>query len=638
MARRVPSGAGRFLASAALFLLPLLASDPASGSPGDPFAGYPGKVREQALRVTQAATPVPTEAFRQEVRILRKRMFDHGIVSLNALPDLVFARARQDGWRRQAGGALREITRVAPLSVPLWAWLVREDLLRFAPDRFLADVEGLAGAARVFSPALPGYAGWLLLAASAASLWFAAWASIALLLRARTALTADVLRLFRKFPYAEIPAALLVWGLFVFPVAAGAGLGTCAVFWIAVSAAYLRKGELGIALVAVILLGAAFLSGGAIDSLGRLSRDTRTGAWLGTEGYIPGSWPEAPSSGQGPFPGIGWDGMVRFSRARAEMQAGNLSAADRIWSEMIRDGQEIAGAYNNRGVVRALQGKADEALSDFEAATREAPSGSVAHWNAYQTYLGMFHLEQAARIQAVAWATVGRMPPFEFRADEMKQGELFPSLLRVGGVREYLLAHRGGWIREAGESLVCARFFRPLPGGWVPAFLVGGCLWAAAWNLLSRKIWLHGACRSCGSLTMLARTREATDICNSCRAQVGGGVRGGEERESRILTIELHRRYVRACSVLVPGSGALWAGKDLRTIACGFAICIPLGLLTVSLWPPAAGPQGLVAEMQRNVAGIAAAGLALSWAGSARWGWRSFDWLQHRYNVAGERS
>jgi tetratricopeptide (TPR) repeat protein len=637
MTPRVPSGAGRSIASAALFLLTLLASDAVSGSTGDPLAGYPGTIRDQARRVVQAATPVPNDSFRQEVRLLRKRMFDHGIVSLNVLPDLVFERARHDGWKRQAGGALREMTRVAPLSVPLWAWLVREDVLRFALDRFLADVEGLAGAAREFAPALPGYAEWILLVASAAACWFAAWASIALLLRARTALTADVLRVFRKIPYPEIPAVLFVWGLFVFPFVAGAGLGVCAVLWISVSAAYLRRGELGIALAALTLLGAAFLSGGALDFLDRLGRDTRLGACLGSEGYLPGPWADGSSAARDPSPDTRWDGMVRFSRARAEMQAGSLPAAERMWSEIIRDGQEIAGAYNNRGVARALQGKAGEALSDFEAAIREIPSGSVAHWNAYQTYLGMFQLEQAARIQAVAWATVGKMSPFELRADEMKQGELLPSILRVGGIWEYLLARRGGWLREAGESPFCERFFRPLPGVWVPAFLLGGCLWAAAWNLLSRKIWLHSACRSCGSLTMLARTREATDICNSCRAQVGGGVRGGEERERRILTIELHRRYVRACSVLVPGSGALWAGKDLRTIAFGFALCVPLGLLTVSLWPSAA-PQGLVAEMQRNVAGIAAAGVLISWAGGAWWGWRSFDWLQHRYNVAGERS
>ncbi|HEX9191129.1 MAG TPA: tetratricopeptide repeat protein [Candidatus Deferrimicrobiaceae bacterium] len=562
-------------------------------------------------------------------------MFDHGILSLNAIPDLVFERAVKEGWTRQAYGALRETTRVAPLSVPLWAWLILEDIVRFAPERFLPDVEGLAGAVRVFFPALPGCAAWMMLFLPAAAYWFAAWASISMLLRARRAMTADVSRLFRTLPYPEIPAALLVWCCFVVPVFAGAGLGACAVVWIAMSAGYLRRGERVIAVTAIILLAGAFLSGGALVSLDRLSGGTRTGAWLGVEGYIPGEWPHGPSGGGPPLPGSQWEGMVRIGKARAEMQAGNLQAAERMWSELIREGQDIAGSYNNRGVVRARLGRTGDALSDFEAAAGKSPSGGPAHWNAYQLYLGTFRLEQAARIQSAAWTSIGKMPPFDFRAEEMTHGELVPTPLRADGTWRSLFALREGWLREAKESPVHGLFFRPLPGGWIPAFLAAGCLWAVAWIPLSRKVWLHCACRSCGTLTMVARTRETTDICNSCRAQVGGGVRGGEERERRILTIRLHRRYVRACSILVPGSGALWAGKDLRAMAYGAALCTPLGVATVSLSTRAAS-HGLIAGLQTLAAGVAIACAALAWAGGAWWGWRSFDVLQMQYNVAGE--
>jgi tetratricopeptide (TPR) repeat protein len=562
-------------------------------------------------------------------------MFDHGILSLNALPDLVFERAAREGWTRHAYGALRETTHVAPLSVPLWAWLIREDVVRFAPERVFSDVEGLAGAARAFVPALPGFAAWLILLVSATAYWFVAWASISLLLRARTALTADVSRLFRTFPYPEIPAALLVWGCFVAPVLASAGLGACAVFWIAVSAGYLRRGELVIAVTAVILLAGVFLSGGVLGSLDRISRGSRTGAWLGAEGYFPGEWPDASTAGPTPLHGPQWEGMVRFGKARAEMQAGNLQAAERMWSEMIRDGQDTAGSYNNRGVVRARLGRTADALSDFEAAAEQTPSGGPAHWNAYQLYLGMFRLEQAARVQSAAWASIGTMPPFDFRAEEMTHGELVPSPLRAEGIWRNLLPLRGGWLRVAEESPIHSLFFRLLPGGWIPPYLVAGCLWTAAWTLLSRKVWLHCACRSCGTLTMVARTRETTDICNSCRALVGGGVRGGEERERRIQTIRMHRRYVRACSVLVPGSGALWAGKEFRVMAYGGLLCTPLGALTVSLGARATS-QGLIYDLQTLVAGVATACVALAWAGGARWGWRSFEALQMQYNVAGE--
>jgi tetratricopeptide (TPR) repeat protein len=613
----------------------VLVSFPASGLAAEPFPGYPGVVREQALRVIGAASPVSSEAFAREVRTLRERMFDHGILSMNALPDLVFERAAKEGWKRQAYGALRETTRVAPLSVPLWAWLVREDVVRFTPDRFLSDLEGLAGAARAYAPALPGFAAWLLLLVSATACWFAAWASLSLLLRARTALTADVSRLFRAFPYPDVPAALLVWGCFVAPVLAGAGLGACAVFWIVVSAGYLRRGELVVAAMAILLLAGVFLSGSFLGSLERLAGGTRTGAWLGVEGYIPGAWPDTPPGGGPQLPGPRWEGMVRFGKARAEMQAGNLPAAERMWSELIREGQDTAAAYNNRGVVRARLGRVREALPDFEAAVERSPSGGPAHWNAYQLYLGAFRLEQAARIQSAAWAGIGKMPPYDFRAEEMTHGELVPSPLRADGILRNLPTAGEGWLREAERSPFRALFFRFLPGSWVPGFLAAGCVLAAAWVLLSRKIWLHCACRSCGTLTMVARTRETTDICNSCRAQVGGGVRGGEERERRILNIRLHRRYVRACSLLVPGSGALWAGRGLRVVAYGIALCTPLGALTVSLGARATS-RGLIPDLLTLVAGVAVACAALVWAGGALWGWRSFERLQMQYNVAGE--
>ena len=114
-------------------------------------------------------------------------------------------------------------------------------------------------------------------------------------------------------------------------------------------------------------------------------------------------------------------------------------------------------------------------------------------------------------------------------------------------------------------------------------------------------------------------------------------MRGGEERERRIQNIRLHRRYVRACSVLVPGSGALWSGKDLKAMAFAFALCTPLGALTVSLGGRAAS-RGLISDLQTLVAGVAFAFVALAWAGGAWWGWRSFERLQMQYNVAGEGS
>jgi hypothetical protein len=179
-------------------------------------------------------------------------------------------------------------------------------------------------------------------------------------------------------------------------------------------------------------------------------------------------------------------------------------------------------------------------------------------------------------------------------------------------------------------------FFRPVPGEWVPAFLAAGWVWAALWKLLSRKVWMSSVCRSCGAGTLVVGSREATDICNACRAQVGKGIRGGEERERRGLSISLHRRYVRACSVLFPGAGALWAGKELRTMLYGILLSLSAGLFTVS-WSAGRLAGGLIGDMQTDIWRAALGAVAVLWLFGAAWGWRSFETLQLYHNVSGER-
>jgi hypothetical protein len=135
---------------------------------------------------------------------------------------------------------------------------------------------------------------------------------------------------------------------------------------------------------------------------------------------------------------------------------------------------------------------------------------------------------------------------------------------------------------------------------------------------------------------MVVGSRESTDICNSCRAQVGRGLRVGEEREQRGLRILLHRRYVRACSVLFPGSGALWAGKEFRVMLYGILLSLSAGLFTVS-WGAGRHAGGMIADMQADVWRAALGTVVLLWLVGAAWGWRAFETLQLNHNVAGER-
>src|SRR4030065_411874 len=86
------------------------------------------------------------EALEREVRALRRAMFDHAILSMNAVPDRIFDRAAREGWKRLSYESLRAVARVAPLSVPLWGWLAWADAARFRLEEFLFDVGGLSGA------------------------------------------------------------------------------------------------------------------------------------------------------------------------------------------------------------------------------------------------------------------------------------------------------------------------------------------------------------------------------------------------------------------------------------------------------------------------------------------------------------
>ena len=590
----------------------------------------------QAVRVVEAAGPGKGEPLEREVRALRRAMFDHAILSMNALPDRIFDRAVREGWKRRSYVSLRTVTRVAPLSVPLWAWLAKEDAARFRLEEFLSDVDGLSGALRQYAPGLLGYAVWLLLFASASACWFAVWASLNLLLRARPALTSDVARLFKGLPRPEIFASGVVLAGFAVPVACGVGIAAAAVFWIALSTAYLRRGELVIGGTATLLLFGVFLCGGFLEAIHPMAGSARQGGWLGGEGYYYRDVSDSRDAGRGLLTGPQWERMARFARARAEMQGGNPRAAESLWTGLIEEGGDLADAYNNRGIVRVRLGKVEEGLADFEAAASLRPAGGRAQWNAYQAYLQEFRLEQAARIQPVAWAGIRSLVPFDYRAEEMTHGELIASPLRVGDVWRTLFTVREEGLREARGSAFHDMFFRPVPGGWVPAFLAAGWVWAALWKLLSRKVWMSSVCRSCGAGTLVVGSREATDICNACRAQVGKGIRGGEERERRGLSISLHRRYVRACSILFPGAGALWAGKELRTMLYGILLSLSAGLFTVS-WSAGRLAGGLIGDMQTDIWRAALGAVAVLWLFGAAWGWRSFETVQLYHNVAGER-
>jgi hypothetical protein len=178
-------------------------------------------------------------------------------------------------------------------------------------------------------------------------------------------------------------------------------------------------------------------------------------------------------------------------------------------------------------------------------------------------------------------------------------------------------------------------FFRPLTPQVALLFLLLVWLSSVTWKVLALRVWVHATCRGCGSQTLVVGIREATDFCNMCQTHVGWGIRAGEDKERRALGIRMHRNYVKAASVLVPGSGGLWSGMEFRTMA--YVVLLSLSLAAVSLSLGAREGGDIVSELQSIAARWAIISTAALWLAGAVWGIRSFGRMQRMLGINGER-
>ena len=617
-----------------IVLILLVMTFPGYCGAGDLFPGYAPEVSAQARRVVDAAVPGKEKDLTAEVRRLRKRMYAHGILSINAIPDLVFRRADQGGWKDSLAPSFRIIAEVSPLSGQMWAWLVKEDILRLRLGELFPDLEGFSGALWGFGPAFLGYVAWAISYASASVCWFVILISIALFLRARPSLELDISRTVR-LPKREYLSPLAGAVLFLFPLVTGIGLVVVVCYWMVFSVAYLRRGELMLMTAAILLLASLLLGGSMLHQLHKVTGDAPREGWLGADGYIPQQWPAEASKGHVPVGGAAPYWLVEFSQARAAMQAGNHEKAERIWTELVEAGKDISEVRNNRGISRANQGKIKDALSDFEAAFAKRLEDGPALWNAYQAYLLVFNLERARLIQPLAWDKVRGLSPFRFHPSDMEAGEWLASPLPVSELTGVLLQRWNALLWEAGEGVFYGMFFHPLTPRVALLFLALVWLSSVTWKFLALRVWVHATCRGCGSQTLVVGIREATDFCNMCQAHVGWGIRAGEEKERRALGIRMHRNYVRAASVLVPGSGGLWSGKEFRTMA--YVVLLSLSLAAVSLSLGAREGGDIVSDLQSIAARWAIIGTAALWLAGAVWGIRSFGRMQRMLGINGGR-
>jgi tetratricopeptide (TPR) repeat protein len=608
----------------------VLTVSPTAAGAREPFAGYPEDLRRQAERVVGAAGPGAGAELALEVALLRKRMLALGILSMNELPERIFEKAAREGWKDEAAGSLRAAAPVSAFSVPMWLWLVKEDVTGFRFGELFEDAASLAGALRKFEPARLGATAWLSAVSAAAAAWFALWVGTALLLRARPSLEHDLMRLV-AIPFREYLSPVLAVLLFLVPVAVGAGPGTAACFWLLLAVAYLRRIELFMAVVAVLALAGAVAAGGALQVFDRVAADAARGGWISGEGHFPAFASGAAGMSRPDSGGdLAW--KARFAKARAAMAGGDPEVASHLWTELLAAGRHMPEVLNNRGIARAQQGKLLDALADFQAAGAKDPGDGPALWNAYQIHLQTFSLESARDIQPRAWEEVRRMTPFRFRPADMDPGEWIASALPAGGVWREHVRGRGGLLSGAPGSALDRLQYRPFPAVSALVVLVAVLAGGALIRVVASRIWLSGTCRVCGDPALMTGSRESSDLCTACRGRIGEGARSGEDRDRRILAVSMHGRYVKACSMLVPGSGSLWAGKTFRAMLYGLLLAAALGVVTVTL---GGGGGGLLTTSLREAFAAWAIGAAGAvWAAGAMWSIRSFTMLQRRHHIA----
>lgn len=591
----------------------------------DVFFGLAPEVSAQAEKVVASSDARAGEGLDREVENLRKKMSVRGVLSINEIPDLIITRAGREGWPGEVERSLRAVTPVSALSVPLWVYLVKQDVVGLRFDQVVRDMGMMTKALRMYPPGFIGATAFLISFVSAAGCWFALWVAVSMYLRARPALEADILR-FLRVPYADFITPALAVLLFILPMLFGVGMAMVACFWMMVAAGYLRRAEIVMVVTSLALLGSVLFGGAVLVTTERWSGENRLVSWLGVEGAIPEKWPSSDNATGDTAQRTAF--MVRFAQARAEMIAGRPVEAEQILTEMTSGGLARVEVLNNRGVARAQQGRLKEALEDFESVLTGAEGDPPALWNAYQVHLRTFNIVGARAIEKDAWVRLQEYGPFGFKPALMEQGEWVASALPAEEAWDvFMRSQQGDWSGGLERSDFYNMFFRPLSARTAVVFLVlVGCL-AMAWKFISLKLWINRTCRCCGGRSLIVGEREASDICNPCRSRIGDGIHGGDERERRIQGVILHRRYVYLASLVCPGQGALWAGKDVGAMFYGIALSVCLGGVSISVGAQRVGAP-LLAELARAVIVGSLVATAILWVFGVMWSIFSFRNMQ----------
>src|SRR5204863_5280478 len=87
---------------------------------------------------------------------------------------------------------------------------------------------------------------------------------------------------------------------------------------------------------------------------------------------------------------------LRFAQAWIQRQSGDVQGAEKSWRAVLERWPNDAAALNNLGNALAMQGRADDALASYLAATRVDPNAAPAWFNASQIYTQRFEYKPAS--------------------------------------------------------------------------------------------------------------------------------------------------------------------------------------------------------------------------------------------------
>lgn len=97
----------------------------------------------------------------------------------------------------------------------------------------------------------------------------------------------------------------------------------------------------------------------------------------------------------------------------------------------------------------------------------------------------------------------------------------------------------------------------------------------------------------------------------------------------------MHRTYVKTGSVLVPGSGGLWSGQEIRTLTYVAFLSLALAGVSSSLGVREGGD--IVSELQSIVTRCSLLVTGVLWLAGAAWGIWSFGKMQRELGITKER-